>query len=80
MSDFLEFLSEVSIAMLCVVGIGSGLFAISGSIIFLAERASCNAQSTRMNLDHEYGLFEGCMVKLDDQWQPFPDYKTVKVK
>lgn len=80
MNDFLKFLSEISIAMLCVVSIGSVMFTVSGTIIFFAERASCNAQSTRMNLDHEYGLFEGCMVIIDGQWQPFPDYKTVKVK
>lgn len=37
----------------------------------------CEAKAKRMGLRYEYGLLEGCMVKVDNRWIPLDSYRVV---
>lgn len=48
-------------------------------LAYFLEKTSCNSKTNIMGIEHSYGFFAGCMVKIDNKWQPFNDYNTVKI-
>lgn len=75
MDDFLDL-----VKMLCVFLAAMGVIFLG--VIFACNagsRASCNATSTVMKLEHQYGFWSGCLVRVDDQFIPIEQYATVRL-
>ena len=37
----------------------------------LGLKAECEAKATKQNLEYDYGIFQGCMVKTDIGWMDY---------
>lgn len=46
--------------------------------IYAAEAHACNSKTNAMEVEHRYGLFEGCLIKVDDEgdWIPLDNYRV----
>lgn len=40
-------------------------------IVYWAEKSQCEAKATKQNLEYDYGLLQGCMVKTDKGWMDY---------
>ena len=49
-------------------------------LVYAGGRYSCNKKSEIMGIESNFGIFTGCMVKIDGRWQPFNDYNTINIK
>lgn len=59
-----------------VIGLMLSIAAIVG-LSYVLSSIPCEAKAERMGLQHDYGLLEGCMVKVDNRWVPLDSYRTV---
>ena len=51
--------------------------ALALSAAYFGEKITCEKKTNLMNIESNYGLYTGCMVKIDGRWQPFNEYVTV---
>lgn len=49
------------------------------TIVYFANKMTCETRSKMMGIESDYGLFTNCMVKIDGKWQPFNEYNTVNL-
>lgn len=47
--------------------------------IYALTKISCEKRIKLMNLNGKYDFWTGCMVQIDNQWQPFNDYNTINL-
>ena len=47
--------------------------------VFFFEGKKCEVTANRMEIESDFTLMEGCMVKINDRWQPFNEYTTVNI-
>lgn len=48
---------------------------------YAVKAHACNQRATLMGLQHDYGFFQGCMVKVDDKrWAPIEYVRIVDGK
>ena len=55
-------------------------FIVFSLIIFISNeiaRASCNSTSEKMELNNQYGFFQGCLIEYEDgKWIPLKNYRV----
>lgn len=49
-------------------------------VLFAAKSYSCHKRADLMKLESQYGLFTGCMVRVDDRWAPLSYIRIVDGK
>jgi len=66
---------EAVVIFFCFLGLVIGLAMVSYGI----DKTSCTKKSELIGLEFNYGWWTGCMVKIDNKWQPFNEYNTVNI-
>lgn len=74
MEDLKDFGCFISIILLIVVV----LFAPIIGLGVWATSTSCRQQADVMGVEHQWGFFTDCMVKIDGKWIPLSSYVSVE--
>ena len=75
--DLIDDLKDLIVPIIALLVIG-GIFAITGTILISSlEESECKAKATKQNLEYDYNLSQGCMVKTENGWI---DYKRLIYK
>ena len=53
------------------------IFTISSIPVYFLMKTKCVERTKLMNIESNFGFYTGCMVKIDNRWQPFNEYITV---
>lgn len=53
-------------------------FAVIAGISYVAGEIPCEAKADVMGLQHQFGLLEGCMIKVDKRWVPIESYRSLE--
>lgn len=56
------------------------LLAVVMLALFMVKSYSCRERAYMMKLESRYGLFTGCMVRVDDRWAPLSYIRIVDGK
>jgi hypothetical protein len=57
------------------------LIAVMGFAIFdFSTGYSCNATTSAMGVEHQYGIIKGCLVYVNNTWIPIDNYIVNKDK
>ncbi len=75
LDDTLNMLSVFFIVLLIFTVIIFGVFAV-----IKIDKISCVKKANIMNIESNYSVLTGCMVRIDNQWQPFNEYNTINFK
>lgn len=55
-------------------------FAIIGLILvpitYHVEKNICEAKATEMNVEYQFGLWKGCLIKIDGNWISIDNYRV----
>lgn len=62
----------------CLFFFGSFIFAVSILFFDAFTGTSCSSKAKVMGLQHEYGIYLGCMVKLNDVYIPMKEVLAVE--
>lgn len=66
--DFIEFM----IKPVLIIGLFGALFIGGvGLIGYKAHEYKCKSKATTQNMEYDYGLFKGCMVKTENGWMDY---------
>lgn len=67
--------------MASVLGSIVGMILAGLLLLFLSygcEESSCSAKARKMGFHFDYGLMQGCMIRVESQWVPIESYRTVE--
>lgn len=66
--DLIKYLVKpvLSLVLIGVLVIGG-----SGLVLYKVHEYKCEAKATTQNMEYDYGLFKGCMVKTENGWMDY---------
>lgn len=66
---------------------GVGVFGFLALVILLAaclgitwgnDWYSCDAKTSEQGLEHQWGPFKGCLIKMDDRWIDYDKWRVME--
>ena len=54
-----------------------GLLSASTAFTYTIESMQCSAVATEMGVPYKYGLFTGCLVKVEGKYIPLTNYRVM---
>lgn len=69
-----ETLGELLLVFLAVFA----LILLCMGIMYLVHSTRCSSQAKMMGTEHDYALFQGCMIKIKGKWIPLQNYRNIE--
>ena len=45
---------------------------------YFCDKAACHSQASQMGIDWQYGIWQGCMLNIGNQWIPKDNYRKME--